>query len=83
MDTATLLEPITVPMPMILNILVPKRMPVVHSRQDGCTNVPISFYPPKFAAQWPKKIGDIDDSELKFVLKWGGTDAVGSKFLRL
>jgi len=77
MELAKPANVITVPMPF-LNLLVPKRMPAVRSRDDCLLNVSTSFYPPNTVDLWPKKIGDIEDSRLKSILEWAGIDAFGS-----
>jgi hypothetical protein len=78
MESAKPANVITVPMPLILNLLVPKRMPAIRSRDDCFLNVPVSFYPLNSVELRPKKFGEIDNSRLKSILEWGGIDAVGN-----
>jgi hypothetical protein len=74
-------QPITVQMPLIPCVFIQKRNPIIPDFQvksDTISQIPCQFYPPNSADLWPKTFGDIDDSFLKTLLKWGGIDAVGS-----
>jgi hypothetical protein len=63
---------IQVPMPHIRNLCVPKRHDITR-----CVLLPISFYPPNDSNEWPRTVGDITDTKMKFYLEYAGPGAIG------
>jgi hypothetical protein len=67
-----------VPIPFIYQITVPKRL-AYDRNDDRMASADVIFYPPNKTREWPRTVGDIKDTEMKFWLKWcGGVGAIGS-----
>jgi hypothetical protein len=66
-----------VPMPLILCVMIPKRIAVLRQDNEGFTTLGIGFYPPNSTEEWPKTVGDIKDTHMKRYLEFGGRGAIG------
>jgi hypothetical protein len=64
-------------MPFIVGIPVPKHL-AHDGNDDRFASIDVTFCPPNEPREWPRTVGDIEDTQMKAYLKHGGVGVIGS-----